>query len=170
MRYEAYQSLLDHRIRKAWVCPMLQCLMALLIMYQLYNLYLDPLNFSSVAHRLYVQPISSNILVRTTISHQLRAAAEAELLKYGSVIDVDDLYSEAGKAFDALSILLGEDQWFFGGETPTIFDASVFAYTQLLLDEKMGWKEKRLVRAIRKRENLVRHRERLLVRYFDDDE
>jgi metaxin len=26
MRYEAYQSLLDHRIRNAWVCPMLQCL------------------------------------------------------------------------------------------------------------------------------------------------
>jgi len=26
------------------------------------------------------------------------------------------------------------------------------------------------VRAIRKRENLVRHRERLLVRYFDNDE
>jgi metaxin len=141
-----------------------------LIMYQLYNLYLDPLNFSFVTQRLYVQPISSNTLVRTTISHQLRAAAEAELLKYCSVIDVDDLYSEADKAFKALSILLGEDQWFFGDEMPTLFDASVFAYTQLLLDEKMGWKEKKLVRTIRERENLVRHRERLLVRYFNDGE
>jgi len=170
MRYEAYESLLDHRIRNAWVCPMQLYLISLLTMHQLYNLYLDPMNFSSVAQRLYVQPISNTILVRTTISYQLRAAAEAELLKYGSVIDVNDLYSEADKAFDALSILLGGDQWFFGGETPTLFDASVFAYTQLLLDEKMGWKEKRLVRAIRKRENLVRHRERLLVRYFDNDE
>lgn len=108
--------------------------------------------------------------MRTVISHQLHAAAEAELLNYSSVINVDDLYSEADKAFEALSILLGEDQWFLGGETPTLFDASVFAYTQLLLDEKMGWKEKRLVRSVRKRENLVSHRERLLVRYFDEGE
>lgn len=117
-----------------------------------------------------MQPISNNLIVCKIISHQLRAAAEAELSKYGSVIDIDDLYSEADKAFEALSIILGEDQWFFGGETPTLFDASVFAYTQLLLDEKMGWKEKRLVRAIRKRENLIRHRERLLVKYFGEGE
>jgi metaxin len=85
------------------------------------------------------------------------------------VIDVDDLYSEAEKAFEALSILLGGDLWFFGaGDGPTLFDASVFAYTHLILDEKMGWKEKRLVRTLRKRENLVEHRERLLVRYFDE--
>jgi metaxin len=84
------------------------------------------------------------------------------------VIDVDDLYSEAEKAFEALSILLGGDLWFFGGDRPTLFDASVFAYTHLILDEKMGWKEKKLVRALRKRENLVEHRERLLVRYFDE--
>lgn len=108
--------------------------------------------------------------MRATISHQLRTAAEAELLKYASVIDVDDLYSEADKAFEALSTLLGEDDWFFGEEKPTLFDASVFAYIHLILDEKMGWKEKRLLRAVKKRENLVGHRERLLVRYFDDNQ
>ncbi len=106
--------------------------------------------------------------MRATISHQLRAAAEAELLKQGSVIDVDDLYSEADKAFEALSILLGEDQWFFGGEEPTLFDASVFAYTCLLLCGMMGWKEKRMVRMIRTRQNLVEHQDRILVRYYND--
>ena len=85
------------------------------------------------------------------------------------MIDVDDLYSEAEKAIEALSILLGGDLWFFGGDKPTLFDASVFAYTHLILDEKMGWKEKKLVRALRKRENLADHRERLLVRYFDEE-
>jgi len=152
MRYEAYQSLLDRRIRNAW----------------LYNLYLDQRNFDAVAQRLYVSPVSSNILVQATISHQLRAAAEAELLKSASIIDVDDLYSEADKAFEALSFLLGEDEWFFGSETATLFDASVFAYTYLLLDERMGWKEKNMWRAVRRRENLVHHRERILVRYFDE--
>ncbi|KAH6722177.1 hypothetical protein BKA61DRAFT_666921 [Leptodontidium sp. MPI-SDFR-AT-0119] len=150
MRYSAYQSLLDHRIRNAW----------------LFTLYLEPLNFSAVAYPLYVASTSSNPIVRASISHQLRNAAEAELLKHTPVIDTDDLYSEADKAFEALSILLGEDSWFFGNGKPALFDASVFAYTQLLLDDDLGWKEKKLCRALRVRDNLVQHRERLLVRYY----
>jgi len=133
---------------------------------QLYALYLEPLNFSAVAHKLYVAPTSSSTLVRASTSHTLRAAAEAELLKNTSIIDTDDLYSEADKAFEALSTLLGDDSWFFGNERPALFDASVFAYTQLLLDDGMGWREKKLSQALRRRENLVQHRERLLVRYY----
>ncbi|RDL40362.1 Uncharacterized protein BP5553_00341 [Venustampulla echinocandica] len=150
LRYEAYQALLDQRIRSAW----------------LYTLYLEPLNFNAVAYPLYVSSASTNPLVRASISHQLRAAAEAELLKHSSIIDIDDLYSEADKAFEALSILLGEDTWFFGSEKPTLFDASIFAYTHLLLDDSMGWKEDKLSGALRRRENLAQHQERLLVRYF----
>jgi metaxin len=141
-------------------------LQAALTHFQLYTLYLEPLNFSAVAYPLYVSPTSSNPLVRASISHQLRVAAEAELLKHTSIIDTDDLYSEADKAFEALSILLGEDSWFFGNNKPALFDASVFAYTQLLLDDELGWKEKKLCRALRRRANLVQHRDRLLVRYF----
>jgi metaxin len=99
----------------------------------------------------------------------LQSAAEAEILKITSVIDVNDLYSEADKAFEALSIMLDENEWFFGGDAPTLFDASVFAYTHLLLDERMRWKEERLVRTVMKRVNLVEHRDRLLVRYFANE-
>jgi metaxin len=62
--------------------------------------------------------------------------------------------------------VLGEDDWFFANDKPGLFDASVFAYTQLLLDDGMGWKEKKLCRALSSRGNLVQHRQRLLVRYF----
>ena len=79
---------------------------------------------------------------------------------------MDDIYSEADKAFEALSILLGEDTWFFDNDRPALFDASVFAYTQLLLDDELGWKEKKLCQVLRRRDNLVQHRERLRVRYF----
>lgn len=119
-----------------------------------------------MAYRFYVTPASSNLLVRASISHALRAAAEEELLKHSSTIDTDDLYSEADKAFEALSVLLGDDAWFFGNEKPALFDASVFAYTQLLLDDSLGWKERKLCTALRRRDNLVQHRERLLVKYF----
>lgn len=133
---------------------------------QLYTLYLETVNFSHVAYPLYVASASSNTFVRASISHQLHKAAEAALAKHSSIIDTDDLYSEADKAFEALSLLLGEDEWFFGNEKPALFDASVFAYTQLLLDDRLGWKEQKLCRALRSRENLVQHRDRLLVKYF----
>jgi len=152
IRYEAYQALLDHRIRNCW----------------LYTLYLEPDNFSTVAYPLYVASTSSNPLVRAAISRQLRTAAESELLKHTSIIDTDDLYSEADKAFEALSILLGGNRWFFNSKTPGLFDASVFAYTHLLLDGNLDWREQKLCRALRSKENLVQHRERLRVRYYGD--
>lgn len=134
--------------------------------FQLYTLYLEPSNFSAVAHPLYVASTSSNLVVQASISHQLRTAAQAELSKHTSIIDAADLYSEADKAFEALSTLLGDDEWFFDNEKPALFDASVFAYTHLLLDNKLGWKEEKLCRALRQRENLVQHRQRLLVKYY----
>jgi metaxin len=133
---------------------------------QLYTLYLSPANFSSVAYPLYILPTSTNLLVRLSLSHTLRTAATAELLKHSPVIDANDLYSEADKAFEALSSLLGNDDWFFGETHPTLFDASVFAYTQLLLDERMQWTDGKLPAALRRRGNLVEHRERVLARYF----
>lgn len=119
-----------------------------------------------MARRLYVEPCSSSSLVSATIAHQLRAAAEAELLKHYTAIDIDDLYSEADHAVDALSILLGENEFFFGNKNPGLFDASMFAYTYLLLDEKMDWKEKKLLKALEKHQNLVQHRQRIHKRYF----
>ena len=151
MRYEAYLTLLDFRIRAAW----------------LHSLYLDDRNFESVARPLYIEPCSSNFLVKAVIARQLRQAARDELLKQSSFIDVDDLYVEAGNAFHALATLLGEDLYFFDQEKPTLFDASVFAYTHLLLDDKIGWKNKRLSQLLRKNDNLLQHRQRLLQEYFE---
>lgn len=111
-------------------------------------------------------PCSSVSLVSATIAYQLRAAAEAEILKHSVVIDIDDLYSEAQNAFDALSTLLGEDMYFFGNMNPGLFDASVFAYTHLLLEERMGWKETRLIKGLEKHENLVAHRRRIYDTYY----
>ncbi|KAJ5901947.1 hypothetical protein N7495_002475 [Penicillium taxi] len=146
LRFEVYASLLDHRIRKAW----------------LYMLYLDNENFEAVARRLYVIPATRNTLVRTTLAMQLQQAACDELLKTSQYVDVAGLEADAGNAFEALSALLGEDEHFFGRPNPGLFDASVFAYTHLILDEEMGWKQNRLAQLLRQHSNLVQHRERLL--------
>ena len=102
-----------------------------------------------------------------TLYHQLQQAARDELLKTRSYIREDELYMEAEAAFDALSTLLGDDDHFFGNDSPSLFDASVFAYTHLLLDQNMNWLHTRLPDHLKKMQNLVQHRQRLLQKYFD---
>ncbi|KAI9665053.1 MAG: hypothetical protein M1821_006501 [Bathelium mastoideum] len=161
IRFEAYQTLLDVRIRKAWS-------------FQLYHLYLCPANFFSVAAPCYIRPSSSNSLVGAALAYELRAAATAEIVKSSSttapvashVIDAEALYIEAEDAFRALSTLLGRDQWFFGAAQAGLMDACVFAYTHLLLDDTLGWSDQRLNDDLRKYNNLVQHRKLLMEQYF----
>ncbi|KAL8673965.1 MAG: hypothetical protein Q9168_001608 [Polycauliona sp. 1 TL-2023] len=156
IRYEAYLSLLDHRIRSAW----------------LHTLYLSASQFDPVARPLYILPATSSPPARMALSHSLRAAALEELTKASTsaVVDVNALYRESDNAFSALSELLGDDAWFFGEAEPGLFDAAVFAYTHLLCDEKMGWKtdEERLGKSLREGtwKNLVEHERRIFVKCY----
>lgn len=71
----------------------------------------------------------------------------------------------------ALESLLGNDTWFFAAKGPGLFDATVFAYTHLLLDSGLGkgWVDTRLCDAVRARKGLVSHRARILDKYFSDE-
>ncbi|KAG9201275.1 hypothetical protein G6514_005823 [Epicoccum nigrum] len=151
LRYEAYLSLLDHRIRRAW----------------LYNIYLSN-NFTSIAEPLYILPTSNNPFVRLTVARELRLAAEKELLKYSAIVNAEMLYNQAGEALEALDSLLGDQEWFFGAEKPGLFDASVFAYTHLLLDDGLGkgWLDTSLRNTLESRQHLIAHRNRILNKYF----
>lgn len=150
MRAELYTSLIDHVIRRAW----------------LYTLYLEPENFRSVAQRLYVSPASSNTLVNLATSHQLRTAAQDELAKTTPHQSAVQLLEHARDALAALSELLTKNEWFSGEQSPGLFDASVFAYTHLLLDERMGWVRNDLAESLRSYQNLVDHRNRIVSLYF----
>lgn len=132
---------------------------------QIYSVYLCP-NATSIAEPFYVLPASNNAFVRLTVAHDLRRAAEQELLKFSAVINAESLYKEAEDAFAALETLLGNDKWFFGASRPSLFDASVFAYTHLLLDDKLGWVETRLLDSLSRHESLVRHRDRIVNLYY----
>jgi metaxin len=137
---------------------------------QLYSIYLSP-NSTSIAEPLYILSTSTNTFVRLTTAYELRRAAEAELLKHSAVINADSLYKDAEEAFDALETLLGDGAWFFGNEKPGLFDASVFSYTHLLLDDEFGrgWVDTRLRDAVLQRSGLVRHRARIADEYFSND-
>jgi metaxin len=150
MRQEAYTALIDHNIRSAW----------------LYYLYLDQDNFRAVAWPMYVESTSSNLAVRWSIGYQLQTAAREELLKTNTIVDGHELYKTAEDAFRALSTLLGEDKFFFGQTTPGLFDASLFAYTQIILDEGVQWRTTTLKTQLQQYDNLVRHRNQLMRGFF----
>lgn len=81
----------------------------------------------------------------------------------------NEIYSDAESAFAALSTLLGEDEWFFGGKEPRLFDAEVFAYTYLILDGRLiRWKDDSLKRCVSDFANLVRHQRRLYEQLWDE--
>ena len=156
MRCEVYMSLLDHRIRNAW----------------LHTLYLSPQNFNAVARPLYTNSSTSSSLVRYSLSKSLQTAALAAIVQTSTspIIDVEALYRESDKAFSALSDFLGDQDWFLGEEGPGMLDAALFAYTYLLLDEAMGWREEeeRLGKGLREGRwnNLVRHKDRVYAQCY----
>jgi len=166
LRYEAYLSLLDHRIRRAWV-RYVHTHENRANGHQLYSIYLSS-NSISLAEPLYILPNSSNPFVRLTIARELRQAAENELLKFSALVDAEQLHKQAEEAFAALEMVLGDEPWFFGAAGPGLFDANVFAYTHLLMDDNLGrgWVDTRLRDALLCRKNLMSHRNRILATYF----
>ncbi|KAH9871515.1 hypothetical protein IAQ61_005694 [Plenodomus lingam] len=94
IRYEAYLSLIEHRIRRAW----------------LYTIYLSPPN-SPPSTPLYILPTTTNPLVRLSLAHSLRQAATSQLLLHTPTIHPSTLLAQADEAFAALDALLGQDSW-----------------------------------------------------------
>jgi metaxin len=140
---------------------------SLLTRSQLYCIYLSH-NATSIAEPLYILPTSGNPFVRLTIARELRSAAEKELHKFSTVVNAETLYNQAEEALAALETLLGNNNWFFGASGPGLFDASVFAYTHLLLDNDLGkgWMDTRLRDALMSRKRLIMHRDRIFASYF----
>ncbi|KAL7949599.1 hypothetical protein V8C42DRAFT_311372 [Trichoderma barbatum] len=150
-RTEAYEALLSQSLRPAW----------------LYALYLHDTN-THLLKSLYLPP--SPILQLPSL-HTLRTAATDEILKTTrrALVDPAQLLADATDALRSLSALLADNDWFFGQPEPGLFDAEVFAYTYLLLDEAFGWADDySLARCLAEFDNLVEHRRRLYERCWPE--
>lgn len=134
---------------------------------KLHSLYLTS-NFESIVTPLYVDATSKNSFVRVTTALSLRAAAKAELARQSPAINPEAIYAEAEAAFAALDTLLGNSEWFWALDWPGLFDASVFAYVGLVLDENLGsgWSDGRLAECVQGKQGLQRHREEILRRFW----
>lgn len=143
---------------------------------------------------------------------QLRAAARAEIAKAPdapttsgwalegnlgdlltwalsgrTVLDPEKIYADARRAMEALETLLvqntDDSAWFFGVSRPSLFDAHVFSYTHLILDNKYilpdilskerseslvdeFWGDDTLRKIVRNCPRLVEHAETMLRTYW----
>lgn len=129
----------------------------------LHALYLNPLN-TPLLTSLYVPEHAYP--VRKSLLASLRSAAEEEVLSStrSPFANAETLYADAEEALSALEDLIDGKEWFFGD--PTLFDASVFAYTNFLLEDQFVWGDERLRGLTRAFPNLVAHRERILEKYW----
>ena len=145
-------SLVDGPIRRAWVSARLRsrCESVVLNILQLFHMYLTP-NFELFTVPCYINTQSSSPIVRASNTHELRKAAEMELLKYSPKIDRQSLYDEARHAFWALDRYCHNKFYVVNDRKPTLLDAAIFAYACLLWDIDYGcWADNELVDILRK--------------------
>ncbi|PHH68718.1 hypothetical protein CDD82_333 [Ophiocordyceps australis] len=149
LRLDTYLSLFDQAIRPAW----------------LHTLYLVPEN-ECLINVLFI-PQSS--LLRPSLLRNLRLEAHQSIISIHrhSRYSPDILLHNASKAFQALDKLLGSQDYFFDAPSPTIFDATVFSYTHLILpNSSLHWIQNPLRPSLDDCHNLQRHRRLLYARYF----
>ncbi|EWC46612.1 hypothetical protein DRE_04099 [Drechslerella stenobrocha 248] len=140
----AFTSLLDTSIRDAW----------------LYAMYVDPTNLHTITTPRYTHatPLWP---VTAVIGAQMRNAALASIRQSHVQPTGRALYAAAAEAWDALSTLLDEEQWFFGARDAGVFDAGVFAYAHLMLAS--GGE---LAAVVNRHENLVAHEARVRRKWY----
>jgi len=128
-------------------------------------MYLTP-NFEKITVHCYINNQSTSPIIQTFSARELRNAAREELLKYRPVIDESAIYLEAEQALKALAeYVTGHIE---SDQKPTsVLDATVFAYTYLLLElEHRVWADKRLINIVRKFDGLRKHKDAIRKNHF----
>ncbi|QSL64319.1 hypothetical protein MERGE_001619 [Pneumocystis wakefieldiae] len=139
---DSYVSLIENTLYDAWY----------------YGFFIEPENFKKVTSLLYIKdawPIS--IFTKWQLQNQVRKRLSVR--QKTGLLNAKEVYTDASYALHALSIKLGQDNWFFGAEDPSYIDATLFAYTHLVLSINLP--DDTLAREIKKHENLVKHAERV---------
>jgi metaxin len=169
-REEAYLTLVDGPVRRAWVYTMLprqHCWRErrLTERVQQYHMYLTS-NFRTVTTKCYIDPQSSSSIVRLFSSRTLQNAARDDLLKTKPIIDERAIYLEAEQAFIALDTYVSEG--IKNGRTPTsLLDAAIFSYVYLLLELDEGvWSDRRLFDILKRFSGLREHKESIRKNHF----
>lgn len=145
---DSYISLIENTLYDAWY----------------YNFFMEPENFNVIC-LLYVKeawPVS--IFMKWQLYNQIKK--KLSIRQKTGFLNGKEIYVDASHALHALSIKLGQDVWFFGAKSPSFIDATLFAYTHLILSTNLP--DDTLIHEIRKYKNLVEHSKRIYNMYFSE--
>ena len=87
-------------------------------------------------------------------------------------IDRELIFEEAASAIEALSVQLGNNEYFFGKSAPSSLDAIVFSYLHIILtlpkirNAEDGGRSGELARMVKKQENLYKYSQNIWKKFF----
>ncbi|KAI7872531.1 hypothetical protein BDF14DRAFT_1877738 [Spinellus fusiger] len=135
----------------------------------LYFQWLEPVNYTRVTSKAYFGHTPAPI--HSILAYQKQQKTTQYLLADHDTLVREEIYSDALHALEALSIQLGDNDYFFNASEPTWVDAVVFAYLHIILgspqanDSSITEEEKRqakiLPMQIRHYKNLVAYAKRI---------
>ncbi|KAI8880481.1 hypothetical protein K501DRAFT_335374 [Backusella circina FSU 941] len=131
----------------------------------LFSMWLEPINASEITYKSYFGHVPSP--VDKVVSFKQQNKVVQSLLADRDILVREEIYQDAAKTLEALSVKLGDNTYFFGSSEPTWLDAVVFSHLHCILsmpqivDGQFTDEERQqastLHKLVRKHENLVKY-------------
>ncbi|KAI9485239.1 MAG: hypothetical protein EXX96DRAFT_473800 [Benjaminiella poitrasii] len=131
----------------------------------LFSMWLEPLNANQITRKAYFGHVPKP--VDMIIFHRKQNEIVQRLLSDRDILVREEIYEDAARTLEALSIKLGDETYFYNSSEPTLMDAVVFSYLHCILsmphilDGQYTEEERKqastLSKLVRQHENLVRY-------------
>ncbi|KAF8945517.1 hypothetical protein BGZ47_002519 [Haplosporangium gracile] len=136
----------------------------------LYTLWLETPHFQGTTRQHYFG--HHNYYLGKLLNYMSKSNIVHSMLLTRTQIDRELIFEEAAAAIEALSVQLGENEYFFGKSTPSSLDAIVFSYLHVILtlprirNAEDGGRSGELARMVRKHENLFKYSQNIWKKSF----
>ncbi|KAF9156784.1 hypothetical protein BG015_001116 [Linnemannia schmuckeri] len=136
----------------------------------LYTLWLETPHFQGTTRQHYFG--HHNYYLGKLLNYVSKSNIVHSMLLTRTQIDRELIFEEAAAAIEALSVQLGENEYFFGKSAPSSLDAIVFSYLHVILtlprirNAEDGGRSGELARMVRKHENLFKYSQNIWKKSF----
>ncbi|KAG9064975.1 hypothetical protein KI688_002294 [Linnemannia hyalina] len=135
-----------------------------------YTLWFEAPHFQGTTRQHYFG--HHNYYLGKLLNYMSKSNIVHSMLLTRTQIDRELIFEEAATAIEALSVQLGENEYFFGKSTPSSLDAIVFSYLHVILtlprirNAEDGGRSGELARMVKKHENLFKYSQNIWKKSF----
>ncbi|KAF9926562.1 hypothetical protein FBU30_003849 [Linnemannia zychae] len=136
----------------------------------LYTLWFEAPHFQNTTRQHYFG--HHNYYLGKLLNYIAKSNIVHTMLLTRTQIDRELIFDEAASAIDALSVQLGNNEYFFGKSHPSSLDAIVFSYLHVILtlprirNAEDSGRSGELARMVRKHDNLFKYSQNIWKKYF----